>query len=822
MTTVIAGSIPSGDSLTADASEPTFDFVRDIASVFQQHCIECHGPADQNGGLRLDQSLSVFAEADSGERAIVRGKPDESELLTRITSTNEDDQMPPEGDRLTTEEIETIRRWIKSDADWPAMKNAGDTADQQDEVETSHWAFQPITRPEPPSVKDAVWSRHPIDRFMQSRREETDMPAAPMADPITLVRRATYDLTGLPPTPAEVTAFVKSAKAKSTHDESATTAAFETLVENLLQRPTYGQRWGRHWMDWVRYADTAGDNSDFPIPQAYLYRNYIIDSLNQDVPYDRFLTEQLAGDLLPADSLEQRNRQTIATGYLSMARRFGSLVERYPWHLTIEDTIDNLGRTMMGMTIACARCHDHKFDPISTRDYYGLYGIFASTGYPFPGIELFQVQRDLVPLIAQKEVDEAYAPFAKEKRSLEDKLAKQLAACEKRSIENADREKTATVAEKRKMHDELEEMLGKARNAGNQLAAFLKKMPEIPTAYAVRDIEPVDAAIQIKGEPNRPGATVPRKFPDVLGGYALTDEAASNGSGRLELAKWITDPDNPLTARVIVNRVWQRHFGRGLVPSTSDFGLRGETPSHPKLLDWLANDFIQNGWSLKHLHHTIMTSRTYQLSSRDVIAKLAPNLVQDPDNRLHWRFNRQRLDAESIRDTLLMIGGNLDLSPQQDPYPFPPRDKWEFTQHHPFNANYDSNRRSVYQMTKRLTAQTYQQTFDGPDPNACTSSRDESVTALQALYFINDDFLHDQAGLIAQRFVSQHDNDTARIEDAFLTILNRPATTEEVDWMSEHLRAVGKRLADTKDLDKRAWTSLTLSLLRLNEFLYLD
>ncbi|MGB7327694.1 MAG: PSD1 and planctomycete cytochrome C domain-containing protein [Rubripirellula sp.] len=819
---MIAGSLFSGVCVTVAAAEPTVDFARDIAPLFQQHCIECHGTADQNGGLRLDQSQSIFAEADSGERAVVRGEPDNSELLSRITSTHEDDRMPPEGDRLTTKEIETVRRWIQSGADWPAMENADDTADGQDEAGTSHWAFQPIARAELPSVKDAAWSQHPIDRFMQSRREETGMPTAPMADPTTLVRRATYDLTGLPPTPAEVTAFTKSASTKSANHESATATAFETLVNDLLQRPTYGQRWGRHWMDWVRYADTAGDNSDFPIPQAYLYRNYIIDSLNEDVPYDRFLTEQLAGDLLPADSLEQRNRQTIATGYLGMARRFGSLVERYPWHLTIEDTIDNVGRTMMGMTIACARCHDHKFDPISTRDYYGLYGIFASTGYPFPGIELFQVQRDLVPLITEKEVDKAYAPFAKEKRSLEEKLAKQLAACEKHSVENAEREKTATVDEKRKMRDELDGMLGKARNAGNQLAAFLKKMPEIPTAYAVREIEPINAAIQIKGEPHRPGATVPRKFPDVLGGYTLTEDAASKGSGRLELAKWITDPANPLTARVIVNRVWQRHFGQGLVPSTSDFGLRGETPSHPELLDWLANDFVQNGWSLKHLHRTIMTSRTYQLSSQDAAENLAPNLVRDPDNRLHWRFNRQRLDAESIRDTLLMIGGNLDLSPQQEPYPFPPRDKWEFTQHHPFNASYSSNRRSVYQMTKRLTAQTYQQTFDGPDPNTCTSSRDESVTALQALYFINDDFLHDQAERIAKQFVSRHDNDTARLEDAFLTILNRPATTEEVDWMSEHLRAVGKRLKDKKDSDQRAWNSLTLSLLRLNEFLYLD
>ena len=785
------------------------DFARDVQPILDKHCGQCHSGKERNGGLSFDDMASVFGEGDSGQRIVESGKPNDSGILKRLVSTDEDLQMPPEGKRLSKDQIGTIREWIAAGAPWPESYGSASA----DKVTTSHWSFQPLANVQPPKVTDTSWPLVPLDRFIQARREAGGIVVADDADATTLIRRASYVLTGLPPTPQQVEEFVAATKSSTGSKK-----AFANLVDDLLKQRSYGERWGRHWMDWVRYADTAGDNSDFPIPQAYLYRNYIIESLNDDVPYDRFLTEQMAGDLLPANSQAERNRLTIATGYLAMARRFGSLIERYPWHLTIEDTIDNVGRTMMGLTIACARCHDHKFDPISARDYYGIYGIFASTRYPQPGLELFQAQQHLVPLIEQKVVAKTFASSQKETDELTRQLEEVLRACEQRKIENAARESSSSIAEQRKMQDKLDGMLVKARGIGQKLAEHLKHRPDVPVAYAVQDGTPENANIQIKGEPTRPGAQVKRKFPDVLGGFAIPDEVANASSGRLQLAGWITSKDNPLTARVIVNRVWQRHFGTGIVPSTSDFGLRGQPPTHPELLDWLTADFIKHGWSLKHLHRTIMTSRTWQLSSHDI----ADNLSKDPTNKLYWKANRRRLDAESIRDTLMLVAGTLDPTPQTKPYPIPPQSKWKYTQHHPFKDEYDTNKRSVYMMTKRLTTESYFQTFDGADPNVCTSDRDESVTPLQALYFVNDEFFHKQAQHFAKTLIAKRGTNRQRADFAFESILCRPPKDDESSALQAHLSAVKEKLASADNVEQQAWSSLVRSLLRLNEFLYVD
>lgn len=794
-------------------SAENVDFLNDVKPLLEQQCSQCHNGDESNGGIDFSDPSTVFGAADSGNPAVSRGEPERSGLLERIESSDPDLRMPPEGDSLTRAQIKVLRDWITAGAKWPAVTPRAASKPEK----SDHWSFQPVAHPIPPSVADVRWSETAIDRFIQAKRESAGLGVVDDATAEALIRRATYALTGLPPTWAEVEQFVGAVdRSEDLPGE------FANLVERLLSRPSYGERWGRHWMDWVRYADTAGDNSDFPIPQAYLYRNYIIDSINEDVPYDRFLTEQLAGDLLPADTQTEKNRQTVATGYLAMARRFGSLVETYPWHLTIEDTIDNIGRTMMGLTLACARCHDHKFDPISTRDYYGLYGIFESTNYAFPGIELFQVQRDLVPLMSPQEVDAILGEHQAKTDALTSELAERLAECRARELENAVKEPKSTVAQQRKMHDELQSMLLRARKAGTKLADHLKELPAIPAAYAVQEGVPTDARIQIKGEPTRPGAQVPRKFPELLGGYRVEN---GQQSGRLELAGWIASSKNPLTARVIVNRVWQRHFGHGLVGSTSDFGLRGQSPTHPMLLDWLASDFMLSGWSLKHLHRTIMNSRTYRLASMGSGKQVLAAATRDPENKLYWKFNRQRLDAESIRDTLLFLAGTLDTAPQREPYPIPQQKQWKYTQHHPFKGEYPSNKRSVYQMTKRLTAESYMQTFDGPDPNVCTSNRDQSVTALQALFFVNDEFLHAQADVIADRYASLQ-QDAVNVQRLFMEVLGRRPSDGETQLLQQHLGQVRLHLLAQSEaserLDQLAWASLARSLFRLNEFLYID
>ncbi|GAB5406993.1 MAG: PSD1 and planctomycete cytochrome C domain-containing protein [Aureliella sp.] len=797
------------------ATDEEIDFAKDVEPIFAAHCADCHNADDSGGGLNLSSS-SVFAAGDSGEIAVVAGDAAGSELIRRVTAADEDRRMPPEESPLSDEQIATLEKWIQAGAPVPdAMRSS---TDGPKVVESDHWSLQPVRDPAVPADGKS-WAQNPIDQFVARQQFASQVHVVADASPIVMVRRIAYTLTGLPPTPEEVGEFEAQAKRDGIE------AAVASWTDELLGRRTYGQRWGRHWMDWVRYADTAGDNSDFPIPEAYLYRNYIVDSFNADTPYDQFLTEQIAGDLLPADSLAERNRLNIATGYLAMARRFGSLIERYPWHLTIEDTIDNMGRTMMGLTISCARCHDHKFDPISTRDYYGLYGIFDSTQYPFPGIELFQSQNNMVPLVDEEEVAKVLGPFLEKKRELEKKLEQALAASEAMALENEKRSVGASIGEQRKLRDKLDSMLLKTRKAGTALSDHIKTLPPVPVAYAVTDRKPRDARVQIKGEPTRPGAIVPRKFPDVLGAHQLPSDVAESGSGRLELARWITSEDNPLTARVIVNRVWQRHFGQGIVRSTSDFGLRGEDPSHPELLDWITKRFIEDGWSIKQLHRMILNSRTYRLSSNDS----KKSLVADPENRLLWKFTRQRLDAESLRDTLLALSGQLDLQPQTEPYAIPPQKDWKYTQHHPFKDDYPSNKRSLYQMTKRLTAKPYLQTFDGADPNVCTSDRDQSVTPLQALYFVNDEFFHAQSQLIAESLSTADTDQTARadsekLEHLFTKILCRKVASDELDLLTDHLVAMRERVSADSEADRElaVWSSVVRSLLRTNEFLYLD
>ena len=637
------------------------------------------------------------------------------------------------------------------------------------------------------------------------------------ADKRVLIRRATFDLTGLPPTPEEIESFVADKSPK----------AFEKIVDRLLGSVHYGERWGRHWLDVVRYADTSGCNSDYPVPSAYKYRNYVIDSFNQDKPYDQFLREQIAGDLLPAKTDEDRFENIIATGYLAISRRFGSRAAEF--HQTLEDTIDNMGKGMLGLSLSCARCHDHKFDPVSAKDYYALYGIFNSTKYAFPGTEIYKHPKDFVPLATGTnvaaffrhyeeiaELDDLIEKLQEEKKALE-RTEKAIAKVEDDDAGalQVERKDLVKLPEKRTLVD-VKAALEDARSR-QRLLEF--RAPTVERAYAVSEAKPANAKVQIKGDPRNPGEEVPRGFLQILGGQKLPSDIEQ--SGRLQLAEWITDPKNPLTARVMVNRIWLHHFGKGIVHSPNDFGARGKAPSHPDLLDFLATRFIESGWSIKAMHKLIMLSRAYQMSGDDDPA----NAAIDANNDYLWKFNRRRLSAEEVRDSMLAISGHLDRT-MGGPHPFPPENEWRYTQHRPFVAQYETSRRSVYLMQQRIKRHPFLEMFDGADPNATTGERPISTTPTQALFMMNDPFAHQQADGFAVRIGLAHREDAERIGYAYQLAFGRAATKEEVRTGESFLRECRAAMKETElpaDRQPRgALASFARVLFSSNEFMYLD
>jgi hypothetical protein len=536
------------------------------------------------------------------------------------------------------------------------------------------------------------------------------------------------------------------------------------------------------------------------MPEAYRYRNYVIDSFNRDKPYDRFLREQVAGDLLPADSEEQRYEQTIATGYLAISRRFSSVAEEF--HLTLDDAIDNLGKAVLGLTVSCARCHDHKFDPIPQRDYYALYGIFGSTRFAFPGTEIYRHVQDLVPLVPADRKDGELRAYLERMAALDAEISRTYSP-----IETLD-----TGKEKDAIREKVKALQGERDE-------LIKTSPAYEKAYAVSEGTPADARIQIKGDPEKLGPQVPRGFLQVLGGGVVSPGDA--GSGRKQLADWLADPANPLTARVMVNRVWQGHFGRGLVRSPGDFGTRGEPPTHPELLDWLTTRFIEGAWSIKALHRLVALSATYRMASVEDIDKV----WRDPENRLIWTFDRRRLDAEEIRDAMLAVAGMLDCS-QGGAHPFPPEWEWRYTQHKPFVDDYPSLRRGVYLMQQRFRSQPFLGTFDGADTNAPTARRTTSTTPQQALFALNNEFVHEHSTRLAARLATEAATPSERIERAIHLAFGRPPGEEEVregldylDRIDAPLRAAGVPDAERS---RTAWASYLRVVLGSNEFVFVD
>ncbi len=676
------------------------------------------------------------------------------------------------------------------------------------------WSFQPVSDPKPPVAAPGARAANPIDAFVEAGLRAHHLTPAKPADRRTLLRRATYDLTGLPPTPEELSAFLG--------DKSPN--AFAKVVDRLLASPQYGAQWGRHWLDLVRYADTSGCNSDFPVPSAYLYRNYVVDSLNADKPYNRFIEEQLAGDLLPATTEPARRQQTIATGYLAIARRFGSQANEF--HLTMEDAIDNLGKTFLGLSVSCARCHDHKFDPILQKDYYGLYGILNSARYAFPGTEVLRHPKDFIPLggpeaaATQQKYDDEMSTLDRKIKNLRDERLRAEAAAAHKGGSAAAPTAGRTVAE-----IDRDIAAGVARQA-----ELDQNPPKVEKAYAVTEGTIANAKIQIKGDPGHPGDEAPRAFLQVLGGQTLPPD--EKGSGRLELARWITDPKNPLTARVMVNRIWQFHFGKGIVQTPSDFGSRGKRPTHPELLDYLASRFAASGWSLKSMHRLMMLSRTYQQSSESD----SKNAALDTENDQLWRFDRRRLSAEEIRDSLMAVGGTLDLT-QGGPHPFPPETDWHYTQHVQFVDVYPTNRRSIYLIQQRIKKHPFLEVFDGADANSTSPDRPISTTPIQALFMMNDPFANAQATGLATRVSRAAASESGRIEAAYQLALGRSPQPDEAALAHRYLAQVKsdyERLpvttvasapapgAPAPDAAAHALASYCRMLLSSNEFMFLD
>ena len=745
------------------------------------------------GALMLDTADGWKRGGKSGRPSVVPNEPERSVMLTAMR--HEGPLKMPPGPPLSPEIIADFEKWISMGAPDPRTEPAKLPPPPYNFDEAKKfWSFQPVTDPSPPKLAASEWSRTAIDRFVKAKLDEKKLTPLGVASKRVLLRRLSYDLTGLPPSPEEMAAFLGDS----------TPQAYEKQVDRLLASQAYGERWGRHWMDLVRYADTSGCNADFPVPDAIRYRNWVIHAFNHDKPYNQFLREQIAGDLLPIkkdeagkEILEDRNDKIVATGYLAIARRFGSRNNEF--HLTIEDLIDNVGKVTLGLSVSCARCHDHKFDPIPTRDYYGLYGIFQSTKYAFPGTEIYPHAKDFVPLTTGRDA-ERLKNYQKETSGLDDRIEDFTAGREGKGLSKEEKDKEMARMKER-------------------VVVLERRAPAVPRAYAVSEGTPVDAKVQIGGDPRKVAEVTPRGFLTILGGQKLPSE--EKGSGRLELAEWITDPANPLTARVMVNRIWQHHFGKGLVATPNDFGSRGDRPVNPELLDYLASRFRESGYSIKAMHKLMVMTRAYQMAS----GQNDRNASLDAKNEYLWRFDRRRLDAEEIRDAMLAVSGNLDRT-MGGPHPFPPETTFKYTQHVQFFATYETKQRGVYLMQQRQRKHPWLEAFDGADPNASSPVRTSGQTSIQALAMMNSAFVDEQSDALAVRVGLAYTTEVDRIGYAFRLAYGRAPAPDEIRESVKYLagaRAALKESALPADRQPRAaLASLMHVLLSSDEFVFVD
>ncbi len=800
---IIAAEEPT--SVEKPTAEQLRFFETNVRPVLVEQCFKCHGDKKQWGGLRLDSREALMRGGDTGA-TIVPGKPKESLLIRAVRHEDEDLKMPKEG-KLTERQIADLVRWVEMGAPFPEAAPA--TKRTRD---PNHWAFQPLSDPPLPEIKNQKSKiENPLDRFILAKIEAAGLSPAPQADKRTLIRRVTFDLTGLPPTPEEIDKFLA--------DDSP--EAFARVVDRLLESPRYGERWGRHWLDVARYADSNGLDENICHGNAWRYRDYVVASFNADKPFDRFVTEQLAGDLLPFASEAQQHEQLIATGFLSIGPKVLAETDEAKMRMDmLDEQLDTTGRAFLGLTLGCARCHDHKFDPIDAADYYGLAGIFKSTRTMTKYIKIADWHEHLLPSAAATKMQTDYdATLAAKKTAVTEFVA------------TADKQAREKLAADEKPPEKLETLYPEAtktelKKLRDELAALEKAKPNLPSAMGVTEDKVVDLAIHLRGNPLKLGDVVPRRTPPVLTGPA-SPQFSDKQSGRRQLAEWLVDPRHPLTARVFVNRVWRWHFGRGIVRTTDNFGLLGEAPSHPELLDWLARRFIADGWSIKSLHRVILNSSTYQQASSRTRESsedrsLTTSATGDPENRLFARADVRRLEAEAVRDSLLAIGGQLDVTMGGSLLKVKNR---EFFFDHTSKdlTSYDSRRRSLYLPVVRNNVYDVFQLLDFPDPAVSSGHRATTVVAPQALLMLNSDLVLQAAAGFADQVLTESTDDDQRLTRLYVMAYGREPSAEERQADRAFLADVAQAQAGENDADKRrkqAWVTLCHVALAANEFLY--
>lgn len=758
------------------------DFARNVQPIIERNCLKCHDIAKRKGGLALISAFTLGEGSNSG-KVIVAGKSAESKLIAAVTSREAETKMPPEGPSLNDAEVAVLRAWIDQGANWPreiVLKNGGN-------ARQTHWAFQPIANPSLPTPKNRDWVRNGVDAFIVARLEKEGFTPSPEANATTLIRRLSFDLIGLPPTADEAAEFDKEYRINPQ-------AAYEALVDRLLASPHYGERWGRHWLDAARYADSDGYEKDSARPWAWRYRDWVIHALNRDLPFDQFTIEQLAGDLLPNATIEQK----IATGFHrnTLTNKEGGVDQEEFRIAAVVDRISTTSKVWLGITMNCCQCHDHKYDPLSQREFYQFFAFFNG----------------------DKEVD-IDAPLPNEEATLKPKKE---AHAKKR-------------AELQKALDEFKEKNPKAPKTDPQLTKLTKALSDhdkiAPTTSKAPTLQFAAAkptSVLIRGDFLRKGAEVKAGTPSVL--PALAKENAS----RLDLARWIVAPENPLTRRVIANWVWHKFFGRGLVATLEDFGTQGEKPSHPELLDYLATQMLEKKWSLKQLHKFIVTSATYRQASR---ARADVN-ERDPLNVLLTRQNRLRLEAEQIRDNALASSGLLipsvggaSIRPPQPPgiseLTYAGSAKWIDS------LGPDRYRRGLYIWFQRTSPYPMLMTFDSSDGVVCTVKRDRSNTPLQALTLLNDVVFVECAQELGIRTAGQQGETRTKLDWAFRQCLGRGPTGGELERLAKlfddlheiaksnpdsAVKLLGKRKVKGSAVEAASWIAVARAIMNLDEF----